>query len=186
MPDDSYVIVVQSIETRLSDMSRKLDTIVGDDKCTKYRTRCCDENGKKFSDLYDKYNEILSVCTRIESNQQCSVTKDELVQAKVDAINIAKASDDEYAKKLAESIRTELLKMSFNTALDVVKSNRFTQVLIGLLVVDTVGIYSGRGKDAYDLFGVDGILVFVGIIMLISLVIIIRSKGQRILRMVHL
>jgi hypothetical protein len=155
--EDSLHMLLKSMDNRLGEMDKTLKTIVGDDKCTGYRTRCCDSNESKFSDLYNKYNDIHKGIIEIRDNQITS-------------------------SQLPDIIHTELLKMSFGTAVGVVKSNRFSQFILALFMIDTVGIVSGRVFDFSFIFGTHYIMLFVVAMLLVILLFVVYLKGSHILK----
>jgi hypothetical protein len=147
---EGILLLIESIDRRLGTMDEKLGSIVGVDRCTSYREKCQTDNEIKFSDLYEKYNAVHEVCTRVDTKQESQATKEDLVRTERAAYDAARLSDEDYARKMADSIRSELMKMSWCTIKDIMKNSRVAQVVIGLFLIDSGGIIIGRLFNLYQ------------------------------------
>lgn len=114
---------MESIDTRLIALNDKIDDLVSSNRCDSFRAQCQQVNESKFSDLYDKYNAVVAICTTIETTQKMQKT----------------------------NVKDELVLMTWGAFSGFVKSNRFAQIIVVALLVNSVDIFTVAVINLYNL-----------------------------------
>lgn len=121
MNDDK---LLESIDKRLMLLDEKIDSLVSSNRCDTNRLQCQQSNDSKFSDLYDKYNAIMTICTSIETTQKL---------------------------QKPTNVKDELVLITWSALSGFIKGNRFAQVIVIALLVNSVDIFTAAMINLYDI-----------------------------------
>jgi hypothetical protein len=119
MSDDK---LLESIDKRLMMLDEKIDNLVSSDHCDSVRFQCHQCNDSKFSDLYDKYNAIIAICTSIETTQKL---------------------------QKPTNVKDELVLITWGAFSGFIKSNRFAQIVVIALLVNSIDIFTAAMINLY-------------------------------------
>ena len=115
---------LESIDNRLILLDQKFDKLVSSDRCDSFRSQCQQSNESKFSDLYDKYNAIIAICTNIETTQKL---------------------------QKPTNVKDELVLMAWSTFEGMLRGNRFAQIIVVALLLNSVDIFTNVIIQVYQL-----------------------------------
>ena len=110
--DDRFL---ESIDNRLILLDQKIDKLVSSDRCDSFRSQCQQSNESRISDLYDKYNAIIAICTNIETTQKL---------------------------QKPTNVKDELVLMAWSTFESLLRGNRFVQIIVVALLLNSVDIFT--------------------------------------------
>lgn len=114
---------LESIDNRLILLDQKIDNLVSANRCDSFRSQCQQSNDSKFSDLYDKYNAIIAICTNIETTQKL---------------------------QKPTNIKDELVLMAWGTFEGLLRDNRFAQIIVIALLLNSVDIFTNIVVQLYQ------------------------------------
>ena len=114
---------LESIDNRLILLDQKIDKLVSANRCDSFRSQCQQSNDSKFSDLYDKYNAIIAICTNIETTQKL---------------------------QKPTNIKDELVLMAWGTFEGLLRDNRFAQIIVIALLLNSVDIFTNIVVQLYQ------------------------------------
>jgi len=114
---------LESIDRRLMLLDKKIDDLVSSSHCDSDRLHCQQSNESKFSDLYDKYNEIIAICTSIETTQKL---------------------------QKPTNVKEELVLMAWGTFEGLLRGNRFAQIIVVALLLNSVDIFTNVAIQLYQ------------------------------------
>jgi len=114
---------LESIDNRLILLDQKFDKLVSSDRCDSFRSQCQQSNESKFSDLYDKYNAIIAICTNIETTQKL---------------------------QKPTNVKDELVLMAWGTFEGLLRDNRFAQIIVIALLLNSVDIFTNIVVQLYQ------------------------------------
>ena len=114
---------LESIDRRLMSLDKKIDDLVSSSHCDSDRLHCQQSNESKFSDLYDKYNEIIAICTSIETTQKL---------------------------QKPTNVKEELVLMAWSTFEGLLRGNRFAQIIVIALLLNSVDIFTNVAIQLYQ------------------------------------
>jgi hypothetical protein len=115
---------LESIDNRLILLDQKIDNLVSANRCDSFRSQCQQSNDSKFSDLYNKYNAIIAICTNIETTQKL---------------------------QKPTNVKDELVLMAWSTFESLLRGNRFAQVIVIALLLNSVDIFTNIAIQLYQL-----------------------------------
>ncbi len=114
---------LESIDNRLILLDQKIDNLVSANRCDSFRSQCQQSNESKFSDLYDKYNDIIAICTSIETTQKL---------------------------QKPTNVKEELVLMAWGTFEGLLRGNRFAQIIVVALLLNSVDIFTNVAIQLYQ------------------------------------
>jgi hypothetical protein len=114
---------LESIDKRLMLLDTKIDNLVSSNRCDSSRLSCQQSNDSKFTDLYDKYNSIIAICTSIETTQRL---------------------------QKSPNIKDELVLMAWSTFEGLLRGNRFAQIIVVALLLNSVDIFTNIVIQLYQ------------------------------------